>query len=210
LGLKAGVIDLTKGELGTRGDAETRMKEVEEAGKVIKLHARQNLGFADGFFKNDKEHQLELIKLLRKYRPEVVLANAKADRHPDHGRAADLTYDACFLAGLQKIETRLNGEIQEVHRPKALYHYIQAIHTDPDFVVDISAQFEKKLEAIRAYKSQFYDPDSKEPETFISTPQFLEFVKARAVHFGMPIGAKYAEGFHVNRTIGVRNLMDLL
>lgn len=209
-GYKLGIVDLTEGELGTRGTVETRRQEVEAASKILGIHARENMRFADGFFKNDKEHQLELIKMIRKYRPAVIIANAKHDRHPDHGRAAQLVYDACFLSGLRKIETKHNGEIQSAHRPRALYNYIQALHTDPDLVVDISAQFDQKLQAILAYKTQFHDPDSKEPQTFISTPEFLEFVKGRAAHFGIPIGVRYAEGFHANRTIGVNNLMDLL
>jgi len=210
IGYKVGVIDLTEGELGTRGTVETRKQEVEAANKILGVHARENMRFADGFFENNREHQLELIKMIRKYRPAVVLANAKHDRHPDHGRAAQLVYDACFLSGLRKIETKLNGEIQAAHRPKALYNYIQALHTDPDLVVDISAQFDQKLQAILVYKTQFHDPDLKEPQTFISTPEFLEFVKGRAAHFGIPTGVRYAEGFHVNRTIGVNSLMDLL
>jgi N-acetylglucosamine malate deacetylase 1 len=209
-GSKAAIIDLTKGELGTRGSVELRAEEVSNSSKILGIQARTNLGFADGFFRNDKEHQLELIKLIRHFQPEVVLANARSDRHPDHGRAAELVYDACFLSGLAKIETSYNGQLQKSHRPRALYNYIQALHEDPDFVVDISAQFDKKLEAILAFKSQFYNPESEEPETFISTPQFLEFVKARAIHFGVPIGVRYAEGFHVNRTIGVSNLLELL
>ncbi len=207
---KVGILDLTKGELGTRGDAKTRLKEVEAASKIMGVHARQNLGFEDGFFKNDKEHQLELIKFIRLYQPTVVLTNAILDRHPDHARAAQLTYDACFLAGLPKIETKLKGEKQKAFRPKALYHYIQALHIEPHFVVDITNYFDRKLQSIHAYKSQFYNPDSNEPKTFISSPQFLEFVKARAIHFGMPIGAKYAEAFTINRTMGVEDVVELL
>jgi bacillithiol biosynthesis deacetylase BshB1 len=208
-GHKVGILDLTRGELGTRGSAETRMKEVEVSSKILGIHVRENAGFEDGFFTNDKAHQLELIKFIRKYQPAVVISNAKYDRHPDHARSAQLTYDACFLAGLPKIETRMNGEVQKAFRPKALYHYIQAIHTEPDFVVDISSYFERKLEAVRAFKSQFHNPGSHEPETFISTPQFLEFVKARALHFGTPVGARYAEGFTVNRIMGVEDIVSL-
>lgn len=207
---KVGILDLTKGELGTRGNAKTRLKEVEAASKILGVHARHNLGFEDGFFQNDKEHQLELIKFIRLYQPSVVLTNAIHDRHPDHARAAQLTYEACFLAGLPKIETKLKGEKQKAFRPKALYHYIQALHIEPHFVVDITNYFDRKLQSIHAYKSQFYNPDSNEPKTFISSPQFLEFVKARAIHFGMPIGAKYAEAFTVNRTIGVDDIVELL
>lgn len=209
-GCKVGILDLTKGELGTRGSANIRLKEVEAARKIMKVQVRENLGFEDGFFKNDKEHQLELIKVIRKYQPSVVITNAKYDRHPDHGRTAQLTYDACFLAGLPKIRTKLKGVEQAAFRPKALYNYIQAIHIEPDFVVDITSYFDRKLQSILAYKSQFYDPDSTEPGTFISSPEFLEFVKARSIHFGMPVGAKYAEAFTVNRIPGVEDIMQLL
>ncbi len=208
-GYKVGIADLTKGELGTRGDADTRMKEVESATKIVGVQVRENLGFEDGFFKNDKEHQLELVKLIRKYQPTIVVGNAKFDRHPDHGRAAQLVYDACFLSGLRKIETKEGGKLQDAYRPRALYHYIQAIHAEPDFVVDITEYFEQKLKAIQAFKSQFFNPDSSEPQTFISTPEFIEFVKARAVHYGVPAGVKYAEAFTVNRVPMVNDLMDL-
>jgi bacillithiol biosynthesis deacetylase BshB1 len=209
-GYKVGILDLTKGELGTRGDAGTRAAEVEASSKIMGVQVRENLGFADGFFLNDKQHQLELIQVLRKYQPEVVISNAKYDRHPDHGRSAQLTYDACFLSGLAKIETELNGEKQKHFRPRALYHYIQAIHAEPDFVVDITGYYERKLQAIRAFKTQFHDPNSTEPNTFISSPEFLEFVKARAVHFGVPLGVKYAEAFTVNRIPGVDDIMALV
>ncbi len=209
-GYTAGIIDLTKGELGTRGTAKERKKEAENAAKIIGVKTRENLGFEDGFFKNDKAHQLELVKLIRKYQPTVVLANARFDRHPDHARAAQLVYEACFISGLTKIETKLKGEKQRAFRPKTLYHYIQAIHADPDFVVDITEYFDRKLQSVLAFRSQFYNPDSKEPDTFISSPQFLEFVKARCIHFGMPIGAKYAEAFTVNRTPGVPDIVNFL
>lgn len=208
-GYKAGIVDLTKGELGTRGTVAVRMKEVEASTKILGLSARENLGFKDGFFKNDEEHQLALIKMIRKYQPDVVLTNATNDRHPDHARSAELTRDACFLSGLSKIETKFNGKGQAAFRPKAVYHYIQALHVDPNFVVDISAHFEKKLEAIRAFKSQFYNPKSNEPDTFISSPQFIEFVKARAIHFGVPAGVQYAEGFTVNKTLGIQDIVNL-
>ncbi len=209
-GYKVGILDLTRGELGTRGTTATRASEVEASTAILGVHMRENMGFADGFFLNDKQHQLELIKVLRKYQPEVVIGNAKYDRHPDHGRSAQLTYDACFLSGLAKIETELNGEKQAPFRPKALYHYIQAIHAEPHFVVDITAYYERKLEAIRAFKTQFHNPESTEPATFISSPEFLDFVKARAMHFGVPIGVKYAEAFTVNRIPGVEDIMSLV
>ena len=212
LGYKVGIIDLTKGELGTRGSAEIRMHEVEVSTTIMGVRIRENMGFEDGFFKNDREHQLELIKMIRKYQPAVVLTNANHDRHPDHGRAAQLTYDACFLAGLSKIETTLNGKKQKAFRPNALYNYIQALHAEPDLVVDISAYFERKMQTIRAFKSQFYngESDQTENQTFISSPEFMEFVKGRAIHYGVPIGVKYAEAFTVNRTLGVNDMMSLL
>lgn len=208
-GCKVGILDLTQGELGTRGSAAERMKEVKAASKILGLDVRENLGFADGFFPNDKPHQLELVKMIRKYQPEIVLANAPYDRHPDHGRAASLIRDACFLAGLPKVVTKMGGKVQAAFRPRAVYHYIQAIHQEPNFVVDITPYFEKKLQSILAYKSQFYNPASKEPGTFISSPEFLEFIRARAIHFGVPTGVRYAEGFLVNRIPGIDNLLDL-
>lgn len=209
-GYKVGIIDLTQGELGTRGTVQTRAQEVKESSKILGISVRENLGFADGFFVNDKEHQLEVVKMIRKYQPKVVFANAKYDRHPDHGRSAELVRDACFLAGLPKVATKLKGEKQVAFRPKSVFHYIQAIHAEPDFVVDITPYFEQKVKAIRAFKTQFYDPKSKEPATFISSPEFLEFVKARAIHFGVPAGVPYAEGFHVNRTMGIEDLVKVL
>lgn len=208
-GYKVGILDLTRGELGTRGDAKTRLKEVEDASRILGVHVRENLFFEDGFFCNDKAHQLALIRAIRKYQPSVVITNAKFDRHPDHGRSSVLTREACFLAGLKKIETECDGQLQEAFRPKAVYSYIQAMHIAPDFAVDVTAYFEKKLEAIRAFRSQFHNPDSSEPNTFISSPEFLEFVKARASHFGVPIGVKYAEAFTVYRYPGVDDIVQL-
>lgn len=209
-GYTVGILDLTRGELGTRGTIATRKKEALDASKIMGVKVRENLGFRDGFFVNDEKHQRELIKVIRKYQPSIVISNAKYDRHPDHGRSAQLTYDACFLSGLSKVETSLNGKKQLAHRPKALYHYIQAIHTEPHFVVDITNYFDRKLEAIHAYKTQFYNPKSKEKNTFISSPEFLEFVRARASHFGVPIGVRYAEAFTVNRIPGVNDIVSLL
>lgn len=209
LGYKVGVLDLTKGELGTRGTVKARMKEVAAASKLMKLHVRESLDFADGFFTNDKKHQLEIIKLIRHYQPNIVFANAKSDRHPDHGRSAQLVRDACFYAGLTKVETKYKGAKQKAFRPKAVYHYIQALHAEPDFVVDITDYFDRKVEVIKAFKSQFYNPGSKEPQTFISSPQFMEFVRARAIHFGVPAGVAYAEGFTANRFIGVEDVTKL-
>lgn len=210
LGYKVGILDLTKGELGTRGDVKTRMKEVAAATKLMKLHVRESLNFADGFFANDKKHQLEVVKIIRHYQPAVVFANAIHDRHPDHARSAELVRDACFLAGLPKINTTYKGAKQKAFRPKAVYHYIQALHIEPDFVVDISDYYERKMEVIKAFKSQFFNPNSKGPNTFISSPQFMEFVRARAIHFGVPSGMQYAEAFTANRTPGVEDVTKLL
>lgn len=204
LGYSCGIIDLTQGELGTRGNAELRLQEAERAKEILGIKARENLGFADGFFLNDKAHQLPIVEMIRKHRPEIVLANSVHDRHPDHGKAAKLVADACFLSGLIKIDTG-----QEAWRPKAVYHYIQDEYIHPDISVDITPYFDKKVESIRAYISQFYDPDSEEPETPISGKDFLEFLKGRAMVVGRPIGAKYAEGFTAARNVGVNNLFDL-
>lgn len=209
-GKKAGIIDLTQGELGTRGTPPIRKKEAEKAAGILGVNIRENLGFADGFFINDKSHQIEIIKIIRKYQPDIILANAVTDRHPDHRSAAQLVSDAGFLAGLRKIETRLGGKIQSVWRPKAIYHYIQFRNMKPDFVVDISDHHDKKMEAIKAYHSQFYDPASNEPETVISAPDFLEAVTAKAREFGKQIDVRYAEGFTAERYLGVKNLFDLI
>jgi bacillithiol biosynthesis deacetylase BshB1 len=208
-GRKVGIIDFTRGELGTRGTPQTRDKEASDSGKILGLSARENLAFADGFFKNDQSHQLELVKRIRKYQPEIVLANAIYDRHPDHGRASGLAFEACFLSGLVKIETINEGAKQDVWRPKAVYHYIQSQFIEPDFVVDISDAWEKKMEAVRAFKTQFYDPSSKEPETYISNPRFLKLLESRATEMGHAVGAQYAEGFTSPRWIGVKSLFDI-
>jgi bacillithiol biosynthesis deacetylase BshB1 len=208
-GYKVGLLDLTQGELGTRGSAALRLQEAADAAKILGIDIRDNAGFADGFFQNDREHQLELIKYIRKYQPDVILTNALYDRHPDHARAAQLTADACFLSGLSKIETRLNGEIQAAFRPRVVYNYIQSLDITPTFAIDITPYFEKKLESVKAYKTQFHDPNSLEPNTFISSPEFLEFARSRASHFGVPIGVRYAEGYTTKRLLGVKNLNDI-
>ena len=172
-GKKVGIIDLTRGELGTRGDSETRDKESSDASKILGLEIRENLGFRDGFFINDEIHQLEVIKMIRKYKPEIVLCNAQDDRHIDHPKGAELVSDACFLSGLRKIITKLNGSNQSEWRPKNVYHYIQWKNSSPDFLIDISGFIEKKLQAIQAYSSQFFDPNSNEPETLISNKNFI-------------------------------------
>jgi bacillithiol biosynthesis deacetylase BshB1 len=210
-GRKVGVIDFTKGELGTRGTPETRAAEAAEGAKILGLTVRENLGLADGFFRNDEEHQRKVIAAIRKYQPEIVLANAIHDRHSDHGKGAELAYDSCFLSGLSKIETKdEQGNVQKAWRPKAVYHYIQSQFIEPDFIVDVTPYWETKIKAIKAFKTQFFDPNSKEPTTYISTPEFLNMVEARAIELGHAIGVKYGEGFTVRRTSGVNDLFHLL
>lgn len=211
-GKKVGIVDLTRGELGTRGSAEIRDKEAAKAAEILGVTVRENMEFADGFFVNDKWHQLELIKIIRKYRPEIVLCNAIDDRHIDHGKGSKLVSDACFLSGLMKIETQMDGDDQwqEAWRPKIVYHFIQWKNLEPDFVVDVSGFIETKTNAIMAYGSQFYDPKSKEPETPISSKNFTDSVNYRARDLGRIIGVEYAEGFTVERYIGVDGLDDLI
>lgn len=210
MGYKAGIVDFTRGELGTRGSVEIRKQEAERASEILGLSVRENLGFADGFFRNDEFHQREVIKVIRTYKPDIVLANAIYDRHSDHGRAAELAADACFLSGLAKIETEVDGKKQDAWRPRALYHYIQSQFITPDLIVDISDYWDVKVASYMAYKSQVFDPESNEPETYISSPQFLKLIEARAVEFGNAIGTKYGEGYTVRRFPGVNNLLDLL
>ena len=208
-GKKVGILDLTIGELGSRGSGELRLIEAKNAAKVLGVEVRENLGLADGFFRNDKESQAEIIKIIRKYKPEIVLANAIKDRHPDHGRAAKLISEACFYAGLIKIETSLNGINQDKWRPTAVYNYIQDRFIKPDFVVDVTAFVDKKIEAIQCFKSQFFDPNSNEPKTPISGEEFLDFIKARMMQYGREINVKYAEGFTSEKYIGVEDLLTL-
>ena len=209
-GYKVGIIDLTRGELGTRGTPQIRVAEAEAAGKIMGLAVRQNAKMRDGFLRNDEQHQLQLMAYIRRYQPEIVLANAPEDRHPDHGRAAALQVDACFLAGLRMIETHeADGTLQTAWRPKKLYHYIQDRYLKPDFVVDISAHWEQKLATIRAFKSQFFDPNSSEPDSYISSPEFMDFLAARSQEMGHTIGAKYGEGFIKNQQLQVHNLLNL-
>ena len=209
-GKKVGIVDLTLGELGTRGTAETRKQEAIDAAAIMKIGIRENLEMADGFFQNDEAHQRKIISSLRKYQPEIVLCNAPADRHPDHGRAADLIYTAAFLSGLTKIETVDNSSLQQAWRPKYVFNYIQDRYFNPDFVVDITDVFDKKIEAIKAYKTQFYNPGSKEPETYISSPEFLESIIYRSKMFGKLIGVKYAEGFLSKKMIGIQSFDSLI
>ncbi len=210
LGHKTGVIDLTRGELGTRGTPETRKEEAAAASKVLELDVRENMNFADGFFLNDRFHQTALIEAIRAYRPEIVLLNAIEDRHPDHGKGAQLGYDACFLSGLSKIITYRENQLQEAWRPKGVFHFIQDRYIKPDFVVDITPYWQKKTEAIRAYKTQFFNPDEQGPVTYISTPDFMEFLSSRAQEWGHAIGVKYGEGFTRTRQLAVHNLFDII
>jgi bacillithiol biosynthesis deacetylase BshB1 len=210
LGMKVGIIDLTQGELGTRGNAQSRAEEAAAASSVLKISVRENLGLADGFFQNTQESQLAVIRKVRQYQPDIVLANAIMDRHPDHGKGASLAYDACFLSGLAKINTTGDdGSVQKAWRPKHVYHYVQSQYIKPDFIVDISDYWEIKLRAIRAYKTQFFDASSSEPQTFISKPEFLNFLEARAIELGNIAGVKYAEGFTTHRYPVLNKLTDI-
>jgi bacillithiol biosynthesis deacetylase BshB1 len=208
-GKTVGIIDLTRGELGSRGTAETRDAEATDAAKILGVSVRENLGFADGFFVNDKEHQLEVIKLIRKYRPKIVLINAIDDRHIDHARGSSLVSDACFLSGLLKIGTEVEGEVQEHWRPKSIYHYIQWKNLEPEIAVDISGYMPTKMAAVMAYKTQFYDPNSTAPETPISGKNFIDGIVNRASDLGRIIGVEHAEGFTVERCPAVESLFDL-
>lgn len=210
LGKKVGIVDLTRGELGTRGSAELRDLEAQNAAKILGVEVRENLGFADGFFVNDKKHQLEIIKMIRKYQPEIVLCNAIDDRHIDHSKGSKLVSDACFLSGLIKIETTVAGELQEKWRPKHVYHYIQWKNIEPDFVVDVTGFMELKEKSVMAYASQFYDPKSNEPETPITSKNFTESINYRAKDFGRLIGVDYAEGFTSERYVAIENLDKLI
>lgn len=209
-GRQVGIADLTKGELGTRGSAEIRAKEAASAAKLMGISVRENLGLADGFFMNDKENQAKIIKILRKYQPDIVISTAPEDRHPDHGTAYKLITDSCFLAGLAKLTTSMNKKDQEPWRPKSVLSYIQDKFLEPDLVVDISGYLEEKMEAIKAHKSQFHNPASKEPETYISSPRFIQQVRSRAEVFGHMIGVVHGEGFLIDKVIGVSDLFDLV
>lgn len=210
LGKKVGIIDLTRGELGTRGSADLRDKEAANAAGILGVYVRENLGFADGFFTNDKEHQLEIIKMIRKYQPEIVLCNAIDDRHIDHPKGSNLVSDACFLSGLIKVETQIEGVLQEKWRPKLVYHYMQWKNIEPHFVVDVTGFIDIKTKAILAYSSQFYDPKSKEPETPITSKNFVDSINYRAKDLGRLIGVDYAEGFTTERYAAVENLSKLI
>lgn len=209
-GKKVGILDLTRGELGTRGNAEIRDKEAKAAAEILGVVMRHNLEFSDGFFQNNTAHQLEIIKILRKYRPEIVLCNAVTDRHIDHGKGAKLVSDACFLSGLRKIETINDGKSQEAWRPKQVFHYIQWKNLEPDFVVDISGYMDKKMESVLAYKTQFFDQNSKEPQTPISSSNFLDSITYRARDLGRLINTEHAEGFTAERYVAVDSVFDLI
>lgn len=210
LGKKVGIIDLTRGELGTRGSVEIRNSESAKASEILGIHVRENLDMRDGFFVNDEAHQLKIIQVLRKYQPDIVICNAIDDRHIDHGKGSKLVSDACFLSGLRKIETEWEGSLQDSWRPKAVYHYIQWKNIEPDFVVDISGFMDVKMESILAYGSQFYNPNSEEPTTPIATKNFLDSVKYRAQDLGRIVGVEFAEAYTVERYLAVNSLGDLI
>lgn len=211
MGHTAAIVDLTEGELGTRGNAKLRLAEAQKAAAILGVKDRRNLGIADGFFTGDHSDLLKIIRALRYYRPKIVLANAIDDRHPDHGRAAKLIHDACFLAGLLKVKTTsCDGSAQERWRPSAIYHYIQDKVLHADLVVDITPYIDKKMESVLAFRSQFYDPDSSEADSPISGKDFLDFIRARAQTYGRQIGVAYGEGFTSSRPIGCKNLFDLI
>ncbi|WP_269222386.1 bacillithiol biosynthesis deacetylase BshB1 [Flavobacterium sp. IMCC34518] len=210
LGRTVGIVDLTRGELGTRGTAEIRDQEANAAAKILGVSVRENLNMRDGFFVNDEKHQLEIIKMIRKYQPDIVLCNAIDDRHIDHAKGSKLVSDACFLSGLLKIETVFDGEMQKAWRPKVVYHYMQWKNIEPDFVVDISGFTDKKMDSILAYRSQFYDPNSNEPESPISSKNFMESLNYRSRDLGRLTGVEHAEGFTVERYLVVNSLGDLM
>jgi len=210
LGKKVGIVDLTRGELGTRGSAEIRDQEAIASAKILGLAVRDNLGLPDGFFENNKPHQLKVIETIRRFKPEIVITNAYHDRHPDHGRASDLVEDSAFLSGLRKIETYYNGEKQQEWRPNLVLHFIQDNYIKPDILVDVTEYWDKKIESIHAFGSQFYNPEWEgEPQTYISSPEFIQVIEARAREYGKSIGVKFAEGFISRKILGVNDLFDL-
>jgi bacillithiol biosynthesis deacetylase BshB1 len=209
-GKKIGIIDLTEGELGTRGSVTERYSESAAAGKLMGLSIRKNLNIGDGFFEINEENKRKIIEQIRIHQPEIVMANCLSDRHPDHGRGGKLVSDACFLAGLRRIETIVDGIALVPHRPRLVLHYIQDHYTHPDIVMDVSPYMEQKIEVIKAYRSQFYDPNSNEPNTPISGEEFFQFIKGRMMQYGRPIGVDYAEGFTVTRILGTKDLFTLV
>ncbi len=209
-GKTVAIVDLTQGELGSRGTIDTRREESKASSAILGLSDRVNLKMADGFFEHNEANLRLVIEQIRHFQPEIVLANAVSDRHPDHPKGSKLVSEACFLAGLIKVETTYQGENQKAHRPKAVYHYIQDRHIEPDFVVDVSDFVEQKIASIKAYKTQFFDPNSKEPKTPISGEEFFDSIYGRMSNFGRQIGVNYAEGFTVERYLGVNDLFDLI
>ncbi|TVR77752.1 MAG: bacillithiol biosynthesis deacetylase BshB1 [Chitinophagaceae bacterium] len=211
-GKKVAIVDFTSGELGTRGTPELRIKEAEKAGKILGISERENLNFQDGFFEHNKSNLIEIVKRIRHYKPDLVLACAEEDRHPDHARASNMIKKACFLAGLEKIKTTYLDIQQEAWRPSKILFYIQSQYLKPQVLIDITDFWEAKINSVLAYESQFHNPNYKqdEPETFISSPAFLSFLESRAIHFGQMLGVKYAEGFTSNTEIGIKNFYDLI
>jgi bacillithiol biosynthesis deacetylase BshB1 len=210
LGYKIGICDLTKGEMGSRGSGELRLEEARRAGEILNIDLRENLGMEDVWAIDNQENCLKIVQILRKYRPKVVFCNAKSDRHPDHAKGAEMVTKACFISGLIKIETLLDGKIQDCFRPEVVYNYIQFQIQKPDFIIDISGFEDKKFEAINAYGSQFFSKDSKEVETFISQKGFLDVIRSNDLVLGKSIQVDYAEGFQINRYLGVNDLMSLI
>ena len=208
-GKQVGIVDLTRGELGTRGSAEIRDQEAIASARILGLQFRENLGMKDGFFKNDEEHQIKIIEMIRKYQPEIVLSNALYDRHPDHGRAGDLIFDASFLSGLTKVKTFYNDTDQQAWRPRMILQYIQDRYIEPDILIDVTDFWDKKMDAIKAFSTQFFNSDIEGENTYISSPEFLMVIEARAREFGKYIGSTYAEGFTSRKYLGVDNLFLL-